>query len=435
MAVKQVRAAKGREPHRLHGTLLSAFSHRDFTVLWVGALVSNVGTWMHQTALNWLIWEKYHSSSWVGVTNFIYNLPVIFLFLLAGSFADLMDRRRLLIVTQAGMGLAALSLAILVTTGTANLLSINISLFMMGLFLVFTFPAWQAILPELVDPLDLLNAVALNSAQWNAARFAGPFLAGPLLALWSPDRLFYINALSYLAVIFALLSIKTARKTDRPEHYFDRSHMTEGVKLAWRNRWARTILLALGTYTFFGLPYLIFVQIFATDVLGGGSGTYGVLLAASGLGAVLGAFLITALVRRVPENQVIKFSGLGIGVCLLLFCFSTRLWLSMLLMFLAGAAFLMTASGINSVLQLKVEAEIRARVMSLYVFMLIGTFPVGGLLMGVAAGWVGIRPALATGAAVCLATALLLVLKPMWLAEAVVPYELHTRDGVEADAG
>ncbi len=412
-------------PLALRGSVLSAFSYRDYSILWTGAVLSNIGTWMQSTALNYFIFAKYNSSGWVGATNFFYNLPVVLFFLLAGSVADFFDKRRLLIVTQTGMGLGALALAILVTTNTGNLITINAALFFSGIFLVLNFPAWQAILPEMVEPRDLLNAVALNSAQWNAARFVGPLIAGALLTVWTADKIFYINALSFLTVIIALVVIHTRRKdVPWPRQRIDVAHMTAGVRLAWHNKWARAVLFVLGIYTFFGLPYAIFTPVFAINVLHRGALANGLLLSAAGFGAVAGALVVSYLVRFLPENALIKWCGLGIGVSILLFCLSTNLVLSTLLMFTTGAFFLMTASSINSVLQLRVGAEIRARIMSLYVFMLIGTFPVGGALMGLVADKIGIRWALGGGAAICIATAITLILKPGWTADAVVPSDI-----------
>ncbi len=406
----------------LRGSVLSAFSYRDYSILWTGAVLSNIGTWMQSTALNYYIFLKYNSSGWVGAANFFYNLPVVLFFLVAGSAADYFDKRRLLMVTQIGMGMGALALAILVTTNTGNLITINAALFFSGIFLVLNFPAWQAILPEMVEPQDLLNAVALNSAQWNAARFVGPLIAGPLLTIWTADKIFYINAASFLTVIVALVVIRTRRTTvPWPRQKIDIAHMTAGVKLAWSNKWARTILFVLGIYTFFGLPYAIFTPVFAINVLHRGAVVNSVLLGAAGLGAVIGAPVISYLARFLPENALIKWCGLGIGTSLVLFCLSTNVVLSAILMFTTGAAFLMTASAINSVLQLRVDAEIRARIISLYVFMLIGTFPVGGALMGLVADKIGIRWALGGGAAFCLLTAIVLIIKPGWTADAIVP--------------
>ncbi len=407
---------------RLRGSVLSAFSYRDYSILWSGALASNVGTWMQNAALAYYIFQRYQSNGWVGLTNFFYNLPVVLFFLLAGSVADFFDKRRLLIVTQAGMAIGALALAVLVTTGTANLATMNVALFFAGLFLVINFPAWQTILPEMVEPADLLNAVALNSAQWNAARFVGPLIAGALLAVWTADIIFYINAASFLAVIFALVLIRTRRATvPWPRQRIDVAHMTAGVRFAWHSGWARAVLFSLGIFTFFGLPYVNFTPAFAINVLHRGALLNGILLGASGFGAVVGALVVSYLARFLYENTLIRLCSLGIGVSLLLFCISTNMVLSVFLMFCTGAFFLMTASAINSVLQLRVGAEIRARIMSLYVFMLIGTFPVGGVLIGFLGDRIGIRLSLGGGATVCIITSILLIVHPRWLAEAVVP--------------
>jgi MFS family permease len=400
--------------------LFPSLTHRDFRLLWVWTFVSNVGTWVHNVALGLWVHDVYRSPGWLGVVNFFGYLPVILFFLPAGSMADSLDRRRLLIVTQVVMMVSALALAVEINLGVANLFTVSVTVFAMGTGFALNFPAWQAIMPDLVPVEHLLNAVSLNSASYNLARLLGPMLAGMLAAILPLAACFYVNSISFFPVILALAvvslpAIPAVRERDAlPAH-----GLTAGLSYAFRNAWSRNLLVTLGFLTFFALPYLVFLPVFGSDILHKGDLGVGVLYAASGCGAVIGAPTITILRRRFDERILIKAGTMGVALSLFLFSLSNNFWFSISLLVVTGASFLAAVASINTILQLKAGREVRGRVMSVYVFMLVGFFPVGGALLGIIADRTGMARAMSIGSLACLFWAVIILLKPELLDKVV----------------
>lgn len=382
---------------------LSALGYRDFRRLWICNFISNIGTWVHTVALSLWVHEKYATPGWLGFVQFCSYIPALLLFLIAGSLADLMNRKKLLIVTQIIMALGALILALEVTLDIANLLTVSFTVFAIGVGIALNFPAWQAIIPDIIPPKDILNAVSLNSASWNMARFLGPML-GAAIASWSLSFCFYLNSLSFLpfAFIIALIVLPPRHRKDW-RNSFNRSHLTEGIRYSLARSWARNLLLTFGLLNFFAIPYLAFLPIFGKDILHAGDFGVGALYAATGLGAVAGVPLLNLLNRRWEERTIIKAGALILPGSLILFSFSRHLWLSNFALFMTGTSYLCTASSINTLLQLKVDEEIRGRVMSLYVLMITGIYPLGSILLGFIANRFGIPKVLAISSAVVLA--------------------------------
>ncbi|MEW6555653.1 MAG: MFS transporter [Actinomycetota bacterium] len=392
---------------------LPSLTHRDFRLLWIWAFVSNIGTWIHNVALGLYVHDLYRSPGWLGLINFFSYAPTILLFLPAGSLADSGNRKRVLILSQAVMGAGALALAALVQFGIGGITGISMSVFLMGVGIAFNFPAWLAIVPELVPREDLLNAVSLNAASWNLARFLGPMLAGAVIAAASYSACFLVNSISFFPFIFALLAISLPRTAGtRGASAFSFRAMTGGISYAYRRRLIRNLLFTFGTINAFGLPYIVFVPVFGKDILGMGNLGVSALFAASGLGAVCGSPLVTRLHRRFSEVTLVRGGLAGISMSLLFFSWSTTFWLSLVLVFCAGLSFLVTMTSINTTLQLKTDPAFRGRVMSLYVFMLVGAFPLGGALLGLAADLAGMSRAMSIGALVCLFWGMVLLLKP-----------------------
>ena len=400
------------EAPRAHVHALSAFFVRDFRFLWAGAFVSNVGTWIHNTALFWVVKERTGSDAWVGLVNLAQFLPVFLLVLVAGSLADTLDRKKMILYTQTAMMLGALALAVLFSLGQCTLPAILGITAFMGIAFVFNFPAWRAIVTDLVPPDIILNAVALDAAQFNMARFLGPMLGALVLALWGATPAFYLNALSFMAVIAALLAIKTRTPPVSREGSGLCRHIGEMMAFAWKNPWARNLLAVMGVSSLFGLTYLVLLPGVAKDVLRGGSTAYGILLGATGLGAGVSAPLVTALNRRFREVTIIRWAALAGALALVAFALSRSLPLSASISFLLGASFLMLSSSINAVLQSGVERNMRGRIMSLYILAFQGLYPLGGLLMGFVSDRTSPTDALLLGGTVCLFMGLMLFLFP-----------------------
>ena len=401
------------------GGVLSAFGERDYAFLWSGALISNIGTWVQTAALLWFIKNVLHSNSWVGAVNMANFLPVLFIVPFAGSLADRHDRRRVIIVGQTVMMIGAFALGIAATLNLDNKAVIMVTVSIIGIAFAFNFPAWQAILPDLVRREDLLNAIALSSAQWNLARFIGPFIGAALLVYFSAATAFYANAVSFLFVIGALLLIHPKRGAIASRDETLRHDVLEGWKYVWRRKWMVNLLLALAAISFFGFSYLVLIPALVQDVLHRGAGPYGLVLGMTGLGAVVGAPLVTWLSRFVKERNIIKISTMTLGVFLVLFAISRNLLVMCLVSFVLGLAFLMIGSATNSVLQGRSVREMRGRVISFYIMTFIGVSAVGGQFMGYLSDVRSTTFSLIVGGLAVIATALVLIAFPTLIEGAV----------------
>ncbi len=411
-------------PALVRGTLfqggtLSAFGHRDFRLLWSGAFLSNVGTWVHTTALLWYVKDLTNSNAWVGAVNLASFMPILLFVLYAGSLADRVDRRKLIIVTQIVMMLAALGLAIATSLGQHSLALIMALTIGMGVAFVFNFPAWRAMVPDLVPQKDLLNGIALDAAQFNMARFVGPAIGAIIIHFWSVAGAFYINAASFLAVIAALLMIRARPVVTTVHATSTRAHVREGFSYLRVNSWAVKLLVVLMVEAVFGISTIVLLPSVSRDVLYGGSLLYGFLVGAIGLGAVLGAPLVTWLNKRFKERDLIKVSLSAFSVVLMVMAISKSEPLSLLMAFFIGVTFLMASASINTVLQSRVERNMRGRIMSFYILVFQGTSPLGGLLLGYISDKTSTPIAIGIGAAVCMLLAVIMIAVPSLLEDAV----------------
>ncbi|MBN1288450.1 MAG: MFS transporter [Actinobacteria bacterium] len=366
------------------GSVMSALGIRDFSLMWSGALLSNIGTWIQTTVLLWYVKELTGTNAWVGAVNLASYLPVLLFVMIAGSLADRLNRKKLVLITQTVMMMGAIALAALTAFDAAGLPAIMIIVAVMGTAFAFSHPAWQAMVPDIIGQKDLLNAIALNSAQFNLARFIGPAIGAIVLAGWNAAGGFLVNAVSFVFVIIAILMVKT--KTP-PIHTKSRTHqhILEAVRYAWKNSWARNLLLITAFISFFGLAYIVLSPTMAQDVLDKGSSGYGLILMSSGLGAFLAAPLVTFINRHIGKITIIKYSAALSGSCLIGFAVSRIFWLSLVFCFFMGLGYLMAMASINTILQLRTGREMMGRIMSFYILMLIGIFPIGGQVMGIVA--------------------------------------------------
>ena len=404
-----------------HGGTLSAFGHRDFRLLWSGAFLSNVGTWVHTTALLWYVHQLTHSNAWVGAVNLASFLPILLFVIYAGSLADRVDRRKLIIATQVVMMAAALGLAVATSLGQSSLALIMALTILMGVAFVFNFPAWRAMVPDLVPPKDLLNGIALDAAQFNMARFIGPALGAVIISVWSVAGAFYINAASFLAVIAALLMIRARPVTAPMQASSTRAHIMEGFSYLRANLWAVKLLTILMLEAIFGISIVVLLPAISSDVLHGGSLLYGFLVGAIGLGAVVGAPLVTWLNKRFAERDIIKVSLAAFSVILMVVAVSKNDALTISMAFLIGVTFLAASASINTVLQSRVERNMRGRIMSFYILVFQGTSPLGGLLLGYISDRTSTPFAVAIGAGACMVLAVVIIAVPSLLKDAVSP--------------
>ncbi|HET7694257.1 MAG TPA: MFS transporter [Vicinamibacterales bacterium] len=391
--------------HAVVSRALAAFRYRDFRILWLGAFTSTVGNWMQKVAQAWLVFDLTGSSFYLGLDDFLGQLPILLLTLVGGVVADRHDRRQVLIGSQIVQMSTAFTLAALVFFDAVHVAWILALSFVAGLGQAFGGPAYQALIPSLVEKKDLPNAIALNSIQFNLARVIGPLLAGATLAAWGSAVCFGLNGLSFLVVIFALLGLAHAHvKPAGQKPLLD--ELRGGLRYA-RGEPAIVALTALGGLTtFLGLPLLTFLPVFAKDVFGGDINRFSHMMAYSGAGAVCGA-LVTAWLGRFRHMGWTLLTILALfGALVTAFALSRVPWLSNLLLFLTGATLLMTFSMTASLVQLIVPDHLRGRVMSIYMVAFRGGMPLGSLAAGYAASWTSAPAVLAVNGVLIVGVAL-----------------------------
>jgi MFS family permease len=364
-------------------TRYPALHHRNFTLIWCGLLVSNMGTWMQNVAQSWLIYKLTGNDplylGWLGLS---FAIPMIVAPPLGGALADRIDRIKLLYVTQTCSLLLALLLAILAWSGVVQPWHILLTSFGGALLLAFDNPTRQALIPDLVPRADLLNALSLNSATYTGAALVGPALSGLLLDVIGAGWLFMLNAISFLAVIGALRAMRDL--PERPHRPVPlREALLGGFSYARRHRLTLLLLVLSALASLFGRSYQQLLPIFADDIWRAGSSGYGTLLAAGGAGALIGAFAVASIRTIERQGRVLVVSGLVFCIALAGFVLCPLFWPGVALLVIVGVASTVFATMIATMIQLRVPGELRGRVMSLYAITLIGLPSLGAL--GVAA--------------------------------------------------
>jgi len=392
-----------------------SLTHRDYRYFWIGALLSNVGTWMQMIAQGALVVFVLKGTAInVGVVSFASAIPVFFLSLPAGVVADHADRRKLLIWAQVPLLVFACALGVLTQTHHVSYASLLFLVFAGGVVTAFMFPAWQATLPDLVPRRDLMNAVALNSAQFNSARLIGPAIASLVLARLGYAAVFYINGISFLAVIAALALIHPRQeRRPRPDEGAIRT-LTEGIRYARDNRCVGVYLITVAITTIFGFFYIYLMPIVAKE-FGIGPTGLGYLMAASGGGAVAGALFVARLPHGTRKDTLVKIGLFVFGSTLAGFAFAPTPWIGGALLVGVGASFMVITSGANTAIQSIIPPRIRGRIMALFVLSFMGMMPFSSLLAGGLGERFGVGAAIALGAGVLVAHGLLLSAMPSLL--------------------
>lgn len=385
------------------GGMFRALSHRNFRLFWAGAFLSNTGTWMQAVAQSWLVYDLTKSPFWLGVDAFMSTAPGLALTLLAGVFADLVDRRRLLLFTQIGAGLSAFVLAVLIVTGVVHVWMILVLSFVTGCCFAVAGPSYQAITIDLVGREDLANAIALNSTQFQFSRVVGPSLAGVALKVLGLAGCFFANAISFVAVIIALMMVRfDEKKVNAPAHSVKDARavlrdLVEGLRYVRRRRRVFMLLLISGMTSLFGAPYFSMIPVYARDVFHMDESGNALLMGFSGAGAFVGALALAYLGDFRHKGWSVLCGSFAFAACVVGFAYSTRLAVSLVFLFLMGAAIVSCVAVINTLLQKLVTDEMRGRVMSMFILSFIGTMPIGNLIAGAAAERFGPQPTLAAG--------------------------------------
>jgi MFS family permease len=377
---------------------LVAFTYRDFRVQWIGACTSSIGTWMQIVAQNWLIVSLTNASPFfLGLDAFLQQLPIILFSLIGGVFADRYDRRRTLLLSQYLQMSTSAMLAILMFFHVVQVWHILVLSFITGVAQSFGGPAYQSLIPSLVDKKDLPNAVALNSIQFNVARVIGPTLFGLMLTLFvkwgysdpqAMNACFALNALSFVVVINTLMMLRVKHIPPAKS-----GRVQEELKLGLsyvrhHGSLAALIVLAAAT-TFLGFALLTFLPIFAKKVFQEGAETYTRLMAFSGVGSIVGALTVAWLGKFPKMGWTALLVQAVYGLLIIAFAASRNLWLSYFLLFLTGAALMVVFSTVTSLVQMIAPNEMRGRVMSIYMLAFRGGMPLGSLASGYLATFIG----------------------------------------------
>ena len=377
----EVAQALAAEHDRELPQVVRALGNPNFRLFWSGNFLSNIGTWMQNVAQGWLVLVLTNSAFWLGVVGFAGSIPFLFFSLFGGVVADRVDKRRLLLVTQTVMMVLAFVLAALAWFKVITIWELVVIAFLNGVAMSMNAPSYQALVPRLVKREDLTNAIALNSAQFNMSRIVGPSLGGYAMALFGMAGNFFLNGVSFLAVLWALLRIRYPdERLSRHESMWRSLH--SGFAYLHGERQMRVLLSMTAVVSFLGIPFLTFVPYFAKDQLHAGESGLGWLMACSGLGAVLGATTVAARGVIRHRGRVLTIFGVFFFLAIIGFSYSRHFALSECLAFCEGYSGILMISCFNVSIQHLSSDEMRGRVMSIYTTSFLGLPPLGALLAG-----------------------------------------------------
>jgi MFS family permease len=359
---------------------------------------------MQSTAQGWLVLELTGSALRLGIVTAVGSLPTLLFTLWAGELADRHDKRRIIVIAQCVALVSALTLAVLTHAGAISYLPLLLLVFVHGSAAAFEIPTRQAFFVQLVGARDLTNAIALNSAAFNASRIVGPAAAGILIGTAGIAASFYVNALSYVAVIAGLLMIRLPRFVRAPRERSTIEGIREGLAYIRGDRLVRTLVWMVAGLSVTVLPYAMLLPVFARDVLDVGAPGLGAMLAASGAGALAAGIGLAAWGGRVRRGPLILAASAALAVLLIAFAATRSFPVAMVLLALVGFSMILHNASVNALIQARVPDRLRGRVMSVYVFMFIGMAPLGALQAGALARAFGAPLALTAGSLVLLAT-------------------------------
>ncbi|MEO5859273.1 MAG: MFS transporter [Pyrinomonadaceae bacterium] len=402
-------AASISPPQGRLASTFRALRHRNFKLFFAGQFISLTGTWMQTVAQSWLVYQMTGSVILLGTVGFASQIPVLLLAPFGGTAADRFDRRRILLVTQSWAMLLAGTLAALTLTGNIQIWHLLVIAVGFGVGNAFDIPARQSFVSDMVGREDLINAIALNSSMFNGARIIGPAIAGILVAAVGEGWCFFGNSISYIAVLLSLLSMKIA-PTVRRELKSPFAEIKEGFVYVATTPPIRALLLLLGLVSLAGTPYAVLMPVFASEYLGGDSGTLGFLMGSSGLGALMAALSLASRKHVFGLGKWVAAACGGLGVFLIAFSLSRNVIVSAFILVPVGFAMMTEMAASNTLVQAMVPDELRGRVMSVYSMMFMGLAPLGSLLAGTIAGIVGPAETVAIGGTVCVIGAIVFAL-------------------------
>jgi MFS family permease len=389
-------------------TIFRTLRYRNYRLFFTGQLISLIGTWMQQVALTWLIYRLTNSAFLLGIAGFAGQIPMFLFSSIAGVIADRFNKHRILIITQLLAMLQAIVLAVLTLTGAITIWYILPLLVFLGIVNAFDMPTRQSFVLEMIENKeDLGNAIALNSSMFNGARLIGPAIAGILIGTIGEGPCFIINAVSFLAVIIALLAMKLPAKPaqQRKEGILD--GYKEGFRYVTRFKPIAYILLLIAIVSFIGIPFATLMPVFARDILNGGPHTLGFLMGAHGIGALLGAAILASRKSVRGLSRWIAAAAFTFGAGLCFFAFSTNQALSFALLVVVGFGMMVQLASSNTIIQTVADDDKRGRVMSFYTVAFTGMTPFGSLLTGALASRIGAPVTIFISGLLCIAAAAL----------------------------
>ena len=381
--------------------IVRALANPDFRLFWSGNFLSNIGTWMQNVAQGWLVLVLTNSAFWLGVVGFAGAIPYLFFTVFGGVIADRVNKRRLLIVTQTAMMLLAFLLAALAYWHIVTVWEVAVIAFLNGLAMAINQPSYQAFWPHLVQREDFTNAIALNAVQFNSSRVIGPSLGGYAMVVFGMAGNFFLNGLSFLALLLALFRIRSPKEKPAPRESIS-SSLRAGFCYVRHHPQMYVLIWMIAISSFMTMGFLTFIPYFARDYLHVGESGLGWLMAGSGAGSVLGAVTVAwaGVIRR--RGAIIALGSAGVMAVIVAFCYSRNFALSEFLMLVEGYGMILTISSVSVALQHLSSDEMRGRVMSIYGTCFLGLPPVGALVAGELSRHISTSLALAMMAAVCL---------------------------------
>jgi MFS family permease len=387
--------------------LLRALRHRNYRLFASGQVISLIGTWMQSVAESWLVYRLTGSALLLGVVGFANRIPVFLLATFGGAVADRYNRHRIVIATQVASMLLASLLAFLTLTHLVQVWHLMAIAALLGVVNAFDIPGRQAFVVELVAREDLQNAIALNSSMFNGARIVGPAVAGVLVAAVGEGWCFFANAVSYIAVIAGLLLMRVPAAAPSPRPASMWAHVSEGFRFVLRSKPILALLMLLGLVSLMGTPYSVLMPIIADKTFHSGSRGLGVLMGATGVGAFLGAISLARRVGLHGYGRSIGLAAIGFGASIISFSLVRSFWLGVALLLPAGFAMMTQMAASNTLIQSMIPNSLRGRVMAVYSMMFMGMAPIGALLAGALAGWLGATNTVGIGGGFCLLAGLI----------------------------
>lgn len=376
---------------------LRALNHRDFRVFWTGQLVSLIGTWMQSVGQSWLVLELTDSPFKLGIIGTVQFAPMLFLSFVAGVITDRVFKRRLILATQTALMLQAFSLWILVWTGHVQYWHVALLAGLYGLANTLDMPARQSFIADLVGKDDLMNAIALNSALFSGARVVGPAAAGLLIAWYGVGVAFFLNAVSFVAVVIALLTIRTDGAPRPSSGATISQQIIEGVRYAVSTPLIALVLSLLLSVGLFVINYSVLVPLIARDVLHEGAHGFGFLMAALGAGAVAGALALALVGGGRPPLGILVGAAIVVSGATMALAAVRHFWLATVVLLVIGCSQILFTASCNTTLQVTVPDGVRGRMMSLYALVFVGVTPIGSFLVGSISETLGVSAACGVG--------------------------------------